>query len=223
MNRLRVNLLRRIHWTKKDCLCWHFRGGIIQSFVFVVYVPSRRFSNVALSRLWHVMNQMITWNCHWMLGSRRHSMLRGIRLFFVCPLTFSSSFFVTHDRTYEENPPLLHSLEKWNSKLSCSLTSLICYESDDNLELWLNEISMPFTDNSIWGGSIIIFHPHRAIVRWKSSLASQRWKIKYLIDAKKKINLGVPQCCPPINSIIYVLLKKGTICFVYWYDTGDMN
>ena len=141
MNRLRVNLLRRIHWTKKDCLCWHFRGGIIQSFVFVVYLPSRRFSNVALSRLWHVMNQMLTWNCHWMLGSRRHSMLRGIRLFFVCPLTFSSSFFVTHDRTYEENPPLLHSLEKWNSKLSCSLTSLICYESDDNLELWLNGIS----------------------------------------------------------------------------------
>lgn len=69
-------------------------------------------NHLALSRLWHAMNQMATWNRHWK-GSRCHSMLREIW----------------------QNPILLlHRVEKWNPKLPCSLTFL-CYESHGKLEL----------------------------------------------------------------------------------------
>ena len=47
-------------------------------------------------------------------------------------------------RPYEEKPPLLHRVEKYNIKIPCSLTSLACYEWDGSLELRLDGISMPF-------------------------------------------------------------------------------
>ena len=63
-------------------------------------------NHLALSRLWHAMNQLArTWNRHWK-GPRCHSMLREIW----------------------QNPILLlHRVEKWNPKLPCSLT-FSCYE-----------------------------------------------------------------------------------------------
>ena len=97
-------------------------------------------NHLALSRLWHVMNEMAAWKCDWM-GSRCHFMLREDGLFF--RLFFFLLFFATRDRA-KTKPPLLHRVEKYNIKSTCSLTSLTCYELDGSLDLRLDGISMPF-------------------------------------------------------------------------------
>ena len=88
--------------------------------------------------------------------------------------------FFSHATTakpYVEKPPLLHRVEKYNIKLPCSLTSLTCYEWDGSLELRLDGISMPFSNEvDVRGGTQNYFHPaSRTTARpYEEKVTSQR-------------------------------------------------